>query len=336
MSAHRHTLESKSTSFLRLQHQRPYPRYIGYKDIKKLPSQLSQKFPRPAFQTGENYYPPNKRLERYFSSEEESHKFGAACFSGFLDDTVEVEQWIVIPAISSLRRLPYEVPAQVEQDLFKTITDEGFHAEQALQFSSDLRDHFGLAPAGEFRTSLFIRRLEGQRSDEPNPLYQHLITVLNGVVTETRISVELSKFAADKFLAQSVREVCRTHADDEAVHASQFKALGEWLWEAFDEQTRHAAAGFYNASTIARSLPDVERLAFFLHQATGRRHAECRKHVYEHYTEDVVLEEMQFAAKPTVAFLHKLGVDQYAPFEVALERERERLRFEMAARRQWM
>jgi hypothetical protein len=297
---------------------------------------MSQEFPRPTFQPGENYYPPNKRLEPYFSTEEESRKFGAASFSGFLEDTVEVEQWIVIPAVASLRRLPYEIPTQVEQDLFKTVTDEGFHAEQALQFASDLREHFGLAHAEQFRTPLFIRRLEHQRSVEPNPVYQHLITVLNGVVTETRISIELSKFAANKFLAQPVRDVCRTHADDEAVHASQFKALGEWLWEVFDEETRHAAAGFYNASTIARSLPDVDRLAFFLHQATGRSHAKCREYVYEHYTEDVVLEEMLFAAGPTVAFLRKLGVDKYAPFEVALERERERLRSELAARRRQM
>lgn len=333
MSAQSQTLKSKNTTFLSLQHKRLYPRYIGYKDIKKLPSQLSQEFPRPTFHLGEKYYPPNRWLEPYFSSEEESRKFGAACFSGFLEDTVEVEQWIVIPAVASLRRLPYQVPAQVEQDLFKTVTDEGFHAEQALHFASDLREHFRLVHAEQFRTPLFIRRLERQRSVEPNIVYQHLITVLNGVVTETRISVELSKFAANKFLAQPVRDVCRTHANDEAVHASQFKALGEWLWEVFDEETRYAAAGFYNASTIARSLPDVERLAFFLHQATGRRRGECREHVYEHYTEDIVLEEMLFAARPTVAFLRKLGVDQYAPFEVALERERERLRSELAARR---
>jgi hypothetical protein len=258
--------------------------------------------------------------------------FGAACFCGFLEDTVEVEHCLVIPAIASIRRLPFNIPPEAEQDLYKLATDEGFHAEQSQQFLTDLRSHFGLARSEEYRTPLFLRRLEHQRALEPNSLYRDLITVLNGVVTETRISIELSKFAADKTLAEPVRTVCRTHAEDESIHSSQFRALGEWLWGEFDEATKVAASGFLNASTIARSLQDVERLALFLHQSTDRSHVECRNLIYSVYTADVLVERLSDETQPTVAFLHQLGVDNYLPFSVALEHEKQRLRIDLAAR----
>src|SRR3954469_8620924 len=115
-----------------------YPRYHTYEDVHRPPSLLSQEYPRPTFQPDENYYPINPLLEPYFSSHDQSRKFGAASFCGFLEDTVEVEHCLVIPAIASLRRLPYDLPPKAEQDLYKLATDEGFHAEQSQQFLSDL------------------------------------------------------------------------------------------------------------------------------------------------------------------------------------------------------
>jgi hypothetical protein len=314
--------------------ERPYPKYSTYDEGEagRHPSLLSQEYPRPTFGPDENYYPVDPLLEPYFSSRDESRKFSAASFCGFLEDTVEVEHCLVIPAIASIRRLPYNIPPTAEQDLYKLATDEGFHAEQSQQFLTDLRSHFGLARAEEYRTPLFLRRLEHQRSVEASAFYRDLITVLNGVVTETRISIELSKFAADKSLGEPVRTVCRTHAEDESIHASQFKALGEWLWEQFDEPTKTAAAGFYGASTIARSLPDVERISYFFQQATDRPYVECGELVYSVYTADVLIERLLIETRPTVSFLNHLGVDQYMPFSLALDNERKRLQTELAAR----
>ncbi len=249
---------------------RSYPQYRTYDDIGKQPSVLAQEFPVPTFESDENYYPDNKLLEPLFASKDQSRKFGAANFCGFLGDTVEVEHCVVMPAIATLRKLPYYIPPQPEQDLFKIATDEGYHAEQSLKFLTELRNHFRLLPAAEYCAPLFLRRFEAQRSNETNPFYQDLISVLNAVVTETRISIELGRFAADKFIAQPVRDVCRSHADDEVIHASQLRALSQWLWAEFDEKTRVAAASFMTASTIARNLPDVERIALFFHQATDR------------------------------------------------------------------
>lgn len=313
---------------------RPFPKYRTYEEIGKRPSALSQEYPKPTFRSDENYYPINKLLEPHFSSQHEIQKFGAAIFCDFLENTIEVEHCLVIPAIASLRRLPYTLPTQAQKDLYKTVTDEGFHAEVALQFAADLRSHFGLQNAGGYRAPLFFRRLEQQRLLEPNPVYRDLITVLNGVVTETRISRELSKFASDAFLAESVRSICRTHAQDEVIHGSQFRALGLWLWGEFDETTKAAAARFFTASTIARSLPDVEKIAYCFHQSTDRPLTECKLLVYSLYTVDVLIEEMLFAARPTVSFLDEVGVNQYLPFSRALDLEREKLASELAMQRE--
>lgn len=305
-----------------------YPSYATYGEHRQ-PSILSQVYPRPTFAAEDNYYPKNEIIDAHFRSTQERTAFGAATFCGFLEDTIEVEHCLVIPAVASLRRLPWQIPPQAEQDLFKTATDEGFHAEQSLQFLEDLRSHFRLAKSDEFRKPLFLIRLEASRAAEPNPVHRDLITVLNGVVTETRISIELSRFATDTYLAQSVRDVCRSHAEDESIHASQFKALGEWLWSEFDDDTRHAAARFITASTIARSLPDVRRMAYYFHQATGRSHEESKRLVYSLYTEDILIDEMLVAARPTVGFLKRLGVEEHLPFSEAVENERRQLGIEL-------
>jgi hypothetical protein len=310
-----------------------YPGYATYERMGVRPSVLSQDYPRPTFQEGENYYQTNELLTPYFHSEEEARKFGAANFCAFLDDTIEVEHCLVVPAIVSLRRLPYDIPSQPKQDLYKTATDEGYHAEQSLQFATDLRSHFGFRGYEQYLAPLFLRRLDRLRSLESEQGRKDLITILSGIVTETRIAVELGKFAGDTSLAESVREVCRTHAEDEVIHSSQFRALGRWLWEAFSEDMKVATAEFFSASTIARSLPDVDRIADMLHQSTTRSLKESRRLVYSAYTEDVLIEEMTAAAQSTVTYLRHLGVEEYIPFSLAVERERENLAVKLEARR---
>jgi len=254
-------------------------------------------------------------------------------FCGFLEDTIEVEHHLVIPAVAVLRELPYKIPDQPLQDLFATATDEGFHAEQSLMFTSALRKHFDLETAKSSKVSLFLKRLREQRSSEPSPLYKKLITVMNGVITETRISLELGDFARNTELVESVREVCRTHAEDEAIHASQFKALGTWLWSQFDEETRKAAAQFIVASTIARSLPDIERIAHCFAQATRCPPTEAQLIVFSAYTANRSIDELLFAARPTLNFIRKLGVEEYLSISDAFEDERNRLARELEERR---
>lgn len=321
------TLESRSTASGGIAaSSMPYPRYARYADVGKAPSFLLQEFPQPGMHDDEIYYPVNARLEPCFTTPAQSRKFGAASFCGFLADTIEVEQNLVIPAVAAVRRLPYAVPEAAAQDLFTAVADEGFHAEQSLHFLSRLRARFGLFCPTRTKP-LFLRRLDLQRATERRAVRRDLITVLNGIVTETRISIELSRFAGNAALAACVRRICRSHADDEAIHASQFRALGRWLWSQFDEATRVVAARFIAMSTIARSLPDMGRIANFLQQSTERTNRECRALLRALYSDDAVIGDMLFAAKPTIDFFESLGTWNYFPFRIALDEERERLAF---------
>ncbi|HET7228399.1 MAG TPA: diiron oxygenase [Longimicrobium sp.] len=306
-----------------------YPSYATYQSLRKRPSVLSQEFPRPELSEHESYYPVNSVLARYFSSVKEFHRFGAESFCEFLADTIEVELSVVIPAVASLRRIPFDIPSEPRQDLFKTATDEGYHAEQSLQYLTDLRSRFHLPNTDPCQGPLFLRRLEQERAIESDPMFRHLITVVNGIVTETRISVELSKFARDETLAETVREICHSHAEDEAVHSSQFRALGRWLWEEFNEDVKAKVARILTASTIARSMPDVDRFVDMFQRATGRPRVECQRIVFSAYNEDLLIEQMMTDAKPTVSFMRQLGTEEYLSFDHALEEERSRLAFEL-------
>lgn len=310
-----------------------YPRYTTYERLGKKPSVLTQEFPKPALKPDERYYPSNPTLSRHFTSEEELRRFEAESFCEFLADTVEVEHCVVIPAIAALRRIPFAIPDDPKKELYRTATDEGFHAEQSLHYLADLRQGFALPEGDSCCAPLFLRRLECYRLAESNPMHRHLITVLNGIVTETRISVELSQFANDESLASSVRRICHTHAEDEAVHSSQFRALGRWLWEAFDSDERSAASRFLTESTIARSLPDIDRFVDMFHRATGRAREDCENVVYSSYTEEILIDEMLVAARPTVGFLRNLGTDEYTSFALELEHEKSRLAQELDQRR---
>lgn len=311
----------------------PYPKYITYAESDIEPSVLSQEFPLPNFSEHECYYPKNRLLDHIFESPGERATFAAANFCGFLADTIEVEHNLVIPAVAAIRRLPFQIPHQAELDLFKTATDEGYHAEQALAYLNDLRIRLGIKMQSDLKPPLFMQRLEEQRDAVKVPFHRDLITVLNGVVTETRISIELSRFAADSQLADSVRRICKTHAMDEKIHASQFRALGTWLWQSFDDETKTLSAKFYIASTIARSMPDLSRLIEYLGEAKGVGVIAATEMVCDSYTADDLIDEMLIAAKPTLHFLDQLGVTKLIDIDEALLVERQRQRNEMTARR---
>ena len=126
-----------------------------------------------------------------------------------------------------------------------------------------------------------------------------------------------------------MREVCRSHAQDEIIHASQFRALAQWLWGEFDELTRLQAASFLTASTIARNLPDIKRLIFFLHQATGMTIREASEAILTVYSPSVLLTELKITAKPTIVFLQELGCEHYVPISDALINEEQRVTDEL-------
>ena len=297
--------------------QAPYPSYITYEKINRTPSVLDQQFPKASdVEQGKLFYPKAEKLEKLFSSEYDSLKFGTARFCGFLHDTIAVELNIVIPAVSEIDRLNLEVPDIALDDISCTGTDEGHHADQSRVFLNSIKKSYKIEymEKGE-ETPIFLRRLEKLKSAISNPYDKALFTVINGVVTETRISVELSQFASNKTLVPEVRAVCRSHQEDEAIHSSQFRALGQWIWSKLDDEKKELAATFYAKSTIARSLPDRRRIGFYLSQVTNIERQDCDKIVEDIYTEKVLRDDMLFAARPTLRYLQRIGVTEYKNFK---------------------
>lgn len=310
-----------------------YPRYLSYGQRKLPPSVLLQEYPLPSLDNGEVYYPPNKYLSRFLTTEEEYQHFGALQFCTFLRDTIFVELGLVIPAVQSTLLLPFKIPPQPIQDLIKTATDEGHHAEQSFAFLAALLNHFGVTDIQQPDSPLFIRRLNHQRSLEKDATLNKLITVLNGVVTETRISFELGSFASNHDLSDSIRRICTSHAQDEVVHASQFQVLGRWLWEDFNEETKSAAAQIYVNSSIARSLPDIDNLIVSFSNATGRTVEDAARVVLSGYDENIIIDEMLLAADPTFTFLNKLGIKNYLSVDEEIQKEKEKLFLEITDRK---
>ncbi len=111
-----------------------YPNYLTFSNRNNTPSVLNQAFPLPVPNADKRYFPKNNFLYSKFNSIESEQKFEIAQFYTFLKDTIEVEHFLVIPAIANLKRLNFYIPNKAKEDLYKIATDEGFHAEQSLVY----------------------------------------------------------------------------------------------------------------------------------------------------------------------------------------------------------
>src|SRR3990167_9952083 len=290
-----------------------YPKYITFPDINRMPTCVSQQFHNELdLEDRKVFYPKSPKIEKYFLSEYQSLRLGAAQFCGFLQDTVYVEHYVVIPAIRDVSLLPVKIPQKVQIDLFKIVTDEGHHAAQALVLVNSIKDRFNieLHETG-YEIPLFIRELEKHKNSYNDLVKKTLFNMLIGIVTETRISKELGSFINNSDIIKSVREHCKSHQDDETIHCSQFMALGKYTWDVFNEEQRELAAEIYAKTTLARSTPDVSRISFYLSQTTNINKKECDEIVNSIYTEDFLIEEMLIAINPTISFFKKLGVLDY-------------------------
>lgn len=298
-----------------------YPKYIDYGRAKKAPSVLAQRFPvveAGAEPADKLFYPKTEGVEDFFSTKEQSLRFGASRFCGFLHDTIGVEHNLVIPAVASAGLLRCPLPQRALEDLYKLVTDEGHHAAQAAIYMHSVANKFDVKVARE-RGNLpkFLRRLNAIKFGMSEAADRVLCDVLAGIVTETRISLELSVFATDPQLKDSVRDICASHQEDEAIHASQFRSLGRWLWEHLDEEKRSLAASLYAKITLARSLPDIDRLAFYLSETAAMSPQDARKIVEDTYTPEKMMSETLLAGKPTLNFLSSLGVTEMGSFKEA-------------------
>ena len=90
----------------------PYPKYVTYESAHRSPSVLAQEF-RGQHSEMRRVTIQTNPLLRASSCRRRTPgaRVGAASFCAFLEDTVEVEHCLVIPAVAAVRRLPYELPS---------------------------------------------------------------------------------------------------------------------------------------------------------------------------------------------------------------------------------
>lgn len=297
-----------------------YPKYIDYSDVNLTPSIHCHDFPVLKREDGKRYYPSDPALEDCFNSAQNKTLFEVACFCSFLNDTIAVEHDVVIPSISALKRINYQIPNEAYESMCRFIADEGHHAVQALHFKSELESSFELPSAGYGEVPMFIRMLNKVRNRISSAALRDEYLVLCGVVTETRISRELGEFSRDISINTSVREVCRIHQSDEAIHASQFKALGKWLWQQYDIDKKRWAAEMYSSAVICRNIIDRDQIALNLSIAESIGYQAAIEIVYTHITDKDMHKRMLGSCRSTLKYLKSLGVTTFSEFYRPLEK----------------
>lgn len=282
-----------------------YPKYLTYSNRNRVPSVLKQVFPLPSITSVKRFYPKNVFLASSLISSEAERKFEISQFYFFLKDTIEVEHFLVIPAIASLKRINFNIPFKAKEDLYKIVTDEGFHAEQSLVFLNSIEQQFQFNLANYNLPANFVQKLELQKSNPKYRLIKDLLPVIFGIVTETRISIELGQFAKQTDLDKSVREICLSHSIDEVIHSSQFQALGEWLWDQMDEKIKTLVSASFIDAIIFRNSPSIDSLIQSLSFANNISLQDAKKIVLSQYNEVILINEMLEVCMPTFKYLLK-------------------------------
>jgi hypothetical protein len=302
---------------------RNYPKYLTFNNRKNVPSVLNQAFPMPDPNTKKRYYPKNNLLQSHLASVEIERKFEIAQFYKFLKETIEVEHFLVIPAIANLNRMSFDIPNKAKEDLYKIATDEAFHAEQSLAYLNSLKQQFEIHLQNENIPPVFIQKLELQKR---NPAYEEIIDllpILFGIITETRISIELGRFAKNTQLENSVRAICLSHAVDEVIHSSQFQALGIWLWESMNDDIRKLVSASFIDALFYRNMPDLDALNQCFAFATDLSITDSKKLISESYSKESIFTEMFEIWKPTVKYLLKnnMVTQEQIDQRIALEKD---------------
>ena len=282
-----------------------YPKYLTFSNRNNVPSVLNQAFPLPDSNTDKRYFPKNNLLYFNLNSIEYERKFEIAQFFTFLKETIEVEHFLVIPAIANLNRLNFYIPNKVKEDLYKIATDEAFHAEQSLAYLNSLQQQFQINLEDDKLPPKFIQKLEMQKLNKTYEPIKELLPIIFGIVTETRISNELGRFAKDTQLENSVREICLSHALDEVVHSSQFQALGEWLWEQMDDKIKQLVSASFIDALFYRNMPDLDALSLCFSYASNLSIEDSKKIILQSYNEEFVITQMLEICKPTIKYLLK-------------------------------
>ncbi|MDI6102288.1 diiron oxygenase [Actinoplanes sp. NEAU-A12] len=225
----------------------------------------------------------------------------------YLDFTTELEEIAVIPVVSKIsrRRSGLELPAGMQSDAFKILTDEAWHAQFSHELALQVEQQTGV-PVGTPVPPAFLRRLDDVRRRLPAEV-RGAETLMFAVVSETLISGILAHLPNDDRLPAAVRDQVRDHAEDEGRHHVYFRSVLRHLWPALTSRA-HREIGPYIPEMIYAFLePDYAAVGGSL-RAVGLSEVEAEQVVSESWPRRRVAADVAGGARSIVKYLGEVGV----------------------------
>ncbi|MGI8667406.1 MAG: diiron oxygenase [Jatrophihabitans sp.] len=178
----------------------------------------------------------------------------------YLHFTTELEQLAVIPIATRIARgrSGLELPAAMQADAFKIVTDEAWHAQFSFDLLRQVEATTGVS-CGSPVLPAFVTRLDQIRASL-DPSVRGLESLLFAIVSETLISSILVDLPRDSRLPPAVRELVADHAQDEGRHHSYFWSLLQHLWPQLSTDQRAAVGPQLPAIIQAFLLPDAHAI----------------------------------------------------------------------------
>ena len=183
-------------------------------------------------------------------------ELGARHLQWHLAMTVALELGPVNDAVVAIRE-DGRFPKELRHDALRLYADEAGHAEMSATMADAVERSTGIAPPAA--TPPFVRRVrEHLAAAEPDA--RHAVRVLAAFVSETLISMTLTRVPYDDRVQPGVRQLVADHADDERRHAVLFRHVFARLWPALDPDVRRAAGVLIPDLVHAFLAPDPGEL----------------------------------------------------------------------------
>lgn len=155
-----------------------------------------------------------------------------------LDFTDTLENEVVAPAAYALcrRHVDLHFPEPMLSDARRIAVDEMHHALFASDLVRDIEKASGVEAPILSRPS-FLRELDAIQAGA-DPDQRQLILFFFAAVSETLITGTLAQTPQDERVADTVRDVLRDHAEDEARHHAYFAQALAMAWPRLDAAKR--------------------------------------------------------------------------------------------------
>ena len=216
------------------------------------------------FERGLLFFSPDAVAElRGHQTEVQSEATAELCvrhLQAHLAMTVVLELGPVNDACMVIRDSEYSpwFPAQLRHDALRVYADEAGHAEMTDDMATLVERATGIAPPTT--PPAFVRTVKTLVA-AAEPEHRDLVRFVAGVVSETLISVTLTRVPLDDRVQLAVRQLLADHAADERRHAALFRDAFACVWPRLTPDVRQAALRLVPELVLAFLEPEHAELA---------------------------------------------------------------------------